>query len=177
MITIYFESHGTTTDNEQKLASGHYDVELSQLGEAQAKELGKRYREVELDTVFCSDMQRAYRTGEIAFNGRKLAILKDKRLRECDYGDDTRRPETEVKLDKPNHITEPFPNGESYEQVVARMKDFLEHIKKNYEGKTVMIIGHRGTQYGLDHLVNGEDLKDAIVKPWKWQPGWKYELK
>lgn len=177
MVTIIFEAHGTTLDNEQKLASGHYDVELSKLGEAQAKELGGRYKEAELAAVFCSDMQRAYRTAEIAFNGRKMYILKDARLRECDYGDETRRPESEVKPQKPNHITEPFPGGESYEQCVARMKDFLDHVKKNYEGKTILVIGHRGTQYGLDHLVNGEDLRSAITKPWQWQPGWRYELK
>ncbi len=56
MVTIFFEAHGTTLDNEQKLASGHYDVELSPLGEAQAKELGRRYKDVQIDAVFCSDM-------------------------------------------------------------------------------------------------------------------------
>lgn len=176
MVTILFEAHGTTLDNEQKLASGHYDVELSQLGEAQAKELGRRYKDVEFDAVFCSDLQRSYRTAEIAFNGRRVFILKDKRLSECNYGGETRRPEEEVKEQKASHINVPFAGGESYEQCSARMKEFLEHVKKNYDGKTILIIGHRATQYGLDHLIGGEDLKSAVTKPWKWQPGWKYEL-
>jgi len=177
MINIIFEAHGTTVDNEAKVASGRYDVELSVLGEAQAKELGKRYREVQLDAVFCSDLQRSYKTAEIAFNGRKVFILKDKRLSECDYGNETRRPEEEVKAEKEAHVSEPFPGGESYEQCMERMKDFLDHLSKNYEGKTVLIIGHRATQYGLDHLIVGEDLKTVIARPWKWQTGWRYELK
>jgi len=67
MIKITFESHGTTTDNEQHISSGLKDVELSELGIAQAKELGERHKDETFDTVFCSDLQRSYKTAEIAF--------------------------------------------------------------------------------------------------------------
>ncbi len=86
MVTIIFEAHGTTTDNEAKLASGWNDVGLSPLGEAQARELGERRKGEEIATVFCSDLMRSYRTAQLAF-GRKLPIVEDRRLRECDYGD------------------------------------------------------------------------------------------
>lgn len=43
MITIIFESHGTTVDNEKHLASGWADCELSELGIKQSKEIGERY--------------------------------------------------------------------------------------------------------------------------------------
>jgi len=43
MVTIIFESHGTTTDNEKNLASGWADVELSELGIKQSQEMGERY--------------------------------------------------------------------------------------------------------------------------------------
>ncbi len=39
MITIIFEAHGTTFDNEAHLSSGHNDVELSPLGIQQSKEM------------------------------------------------------------------------------------------------------------------------------------------
>ncbi len=45
------------------------------------------------------------------------------------------------------------------------------------ENKTILVIGHRATQYGIDHWILGEDLEHAVTKPWKWQPGWRYELK
>lgn len=70
MITIIFESHGTTFDNETHLSSSWFDVELSPLGEKQAKELGGRYKNEEFDAIFCSDLQRSYKTAEIAFEGR-----------------------------------------------------------------------------------------------------------
>ncbi len=176
MVTITFEAHGTTYDNESHLASGSYDVELSELGKRQAMELGERYKGDNFDAVFCSDLRRSYETAEIAFAGRGFNIIKDARLRECDYGDMTRHPSDEVDAEKPNRILTPFPNGESYEQASQRMGDFIEYLLIHYEGKRVMIIGHRATQYGLEHWIKKVSLKDAIMAPWKWQPGWTYLL-
>ncbi len=175
MITIIFESHATTFDNENHLSSGHNDVELSPLGIRQAIELGERYKNEYFDAIFCSDLQRSYKTAEIAF-GNKFPIIKDERLRECDYGDLTKHPSSEVDPIKVEHISIPFPNGESYEQTCQRMKEFLDYLKKNYEGKKVMIIGHRATQYGLEHSIKGVAIKDAVTAPWKWQPGSGYQL-
>jgi 2,3-bisphosphoglycerate-dependent phosphoglycerate mutase len=177
MVTIIFESHGTTFDNENHLSSGWFDVELSPLGKNQAKELGERHINENFDAIFYSDLQRSYETGEIAFKGRGFRIIKDKRLRECNYGDFTKRSSEEVEVHKGNRITMPFPNGESYEQAAERMKSFLEDLLKNYDGKKVMIIGHRATQYGLEHWIKGIPLKEAVTADWKWQPGWVYEFK
>lgn len=177
MITIIFESHGTTFDNEEHLSSGWFDVELSPLGKKQAKELGERYKNENFDVIFCSDLQRSYKTAEIAFEGRKFKIIKDKRLRECDYGDFTKHSSEEVETDKGNRISVPFPNGESYEQTAERMKSFFEDLNKNYAGKKVMIIGHRATQYGLEHWIKDVPIKEVVIASWKWQPGWEYKLK
>ncbi len=176
MIKIIFEAHGTTLDNENRLSSGHFDVELSELGKRQAKELGQRYLNENFDAIFCSDLQRSYKTAEIAFANSNFLIIKDKRLRECDYGDWTRKLSEEVEPEKQNRISTSFPNGESYEQTSERIKDFLVDLLKNYDGKTVMIIGHRATQYGLEHWINSISLQDAVTVPWKWQSGWIYEF-
>ena len=176
MVTIIFEAHSTTKDNEAHLSSGWNDVELSELGLKQSKELGERYAKENFDAVFCSDLQRSYKTAEIAF-GDRFEIIKDRRLRECNYGDLTRHPSGEVDIEKPNHIKSSFPNGESYEQTSVRMKDFLDDLAKNYNGKKVMIVGHRATQYGLEYWIFGKELSEIIATPWKWQPGWTYELK
>lgn len=176
MVIIIFESHGTTFDNEAGLSSGHYDVALSELGKKQAKGLGERRKNEHIDAIFCSDLQRSYKTAEIAFAGRDFSIIKDKRLRECDYGDLTRRPSKEVEALRPKFITEPFPNGESYRQTSVRMKGFLLDVLKNYDGKKVMIIGHRATQYGLEHWIKNIPIKKAVIAPWQWQSGWTYYL-
>ncbi len=175
MITIIFEAHSTTLDNEVELSFGHNDVALSRLGREQARDLGERYAGQHFDAIFCSDLQRSYRTAEIAF-GSTFPIIKDKRLRECDYGDLTQKPAEIVTQQKPKRIFVPFPNGESYEQACARIRLFLDELKKDYDGKTVMIIGHRATQYGLEHVLNSVPIIEAVAAPWHWQPGWCYEM-
>ncbi len=175
MVTIIFETHSTSLDNEAHLSSGHFDVELSPTGIEQAKELGERRKDEHFDAIFCSDLQRSYKTAELAF-GEKIPIIKDKRLRECDYGDLTRHPSDEIEPNRAKYIHKPFPNGESYEQATKRMQEFLDELKKKYTNKKVMIIGHRATQYGLENLIKNVPLEEAVNASWFWQPGWEYEL-
>lgn len=176
MVNITFESHATTYDNEIHLASGRYDVALSPLGERGARELGNRYRDEIFDCIFCSDLQRSYKTAEIAFLGRGFPIVTDDRLSECDYGDLTRHTHEEIDIEKPKRIDVPFPNGESYSQCMEKMRSFLQDLLRDYDNKEVMIIGHRATQYGLEHLINNLPLEEVLTATWKWQPGWKYQL-
>jgi len=173
MVDIIFEAHGTTYDNEAHLSSGWNDVELSPLGIQQSKEMGERYKDDHFDAIFCSDLQRAYKSAEIGF-GNKWPIVKDARLRECDYGDFTQRPSEEVDKEKPKRLEVPFPNGESYKQTTDRMRLFLEDLKRDYDGKRVMIIGHRATQYGLEHLIKGVAMEELVRAKFKWQEGWGY---
>lgn len=176
MTTIIFEAHGTTFDNEAHRASGWNDVALSTLGEQQSREMGERYKDNHFNAIFCSDLKRAVDSAKIAFEG-KFPIISDRRLRECDYGDMAQSPSEQVDAEKPKRIDTPFPNGESYEQTLARMKSFLDDLKTHYDGKRVMIIGHRATQYGLEHWILGKPLMEIIPAPWKWQPGWTYQLR
>jgi len=176
MVKIIFEPHSTTTDNQVHVSSGWNDVDLSELGLEQSKQLGERSVDRNLDAVFCSDLKRSVHSAEIAFGATNIPIIKDARLRECNYGDLNGAPSEIVDKEKPQKIMTPFPNGESYEQTTQRMKEFLDDLKKNYDGKTVMIIGHRATQYGLENLINGVPLEVIIPAPWKWQPGWIYNL-
>jgi len=178
MVTIIFESHATSLDNEAGLSSGCFDVELSELGKAQAGELGERYKDNSgLAAVFCSDLKRSYNTAEIAFRSSGISIIKDKRLRECDYGDLTRRPTEEVfGPHRGEYVTKPFPNGQSYEQTTQLIKGFLAEALEKYNGNKIMIVGSRATQYGLENLINKVPLKEAVTAPWQWQPGWTYNL-
>lgn len=175
MIIIIFESHSTTKDNEAGTAAGWYDVELSDLGVDQAKQLGQRYAGHAFDTIFCSDLQRSYKTAELAFVGA-FSVVQDERLRECNYGELNRAPKTEIDAMKREAINIPFPGGESYQDTSKRMKSFIDDLKASHDGETVMIIGHRATQYGLEEHINGVSLEEAVLAPWQWQPGWKYVI-
>src|SRR4026207_251335 len=107
-LTLVFETHATTIDNEAGLASGWFDAALSAAGGQQARMLGARRRDEHLAVVFCSDLTRSFRTAEIAFGDRSLPIVRDARLRECNYGDLTRRPTSEIESQRLQHLDEPF---------------------------------------------------------------------
>ena len=174
-MKIYFAAHSTTKDNEANLSSGWKDVELSDLGIQQSKDLGERFKDIKIDLVCCSDLKRAVDTVKIAFDG-KYSVIADKRLRELNYGDFNGKPSDVVEPMKKEHIKEPYPNGESYEQAVARVQDFYKELKEKYPDKIVLIVGHRATQYGLDTLVGGKTLEECLNEPFKWQSYWEYNI-
>jgi len=182
-VKILFVSHATTLDNETDKSSGWFDVCLSPLGYQQAHEMGERNSDRHIDAIFCSDLQRSYLSAEIGFAGRitrmdgapGIPIFRDARLREIDYGDLT-RADTSLTKQKTEHIEISFPNGESYTDSNARMKDFLDELCANYDGKTVLVVGHRATQYALEHFILGIPMTDVVAAKFKWQPWWEYSL-
>lgn len=177
-VKITYFVHGTTTDNEQHISSGWSDVDLSELGVKQSKELPTKNTD-KFDVVFCSDLKRAVHSAELSFKG-KFPIITDKRLRECDYGDYNGEPSEIVEPMQDKMINERFPNGESCEDVKARIESFLKDIKKNYKGKHIAIVAHKAPQIALDVILKGMTWDAAFASDWrkegKWQPGWEYTL-
>ena len=164
MITIYFQGHARTLDIERGIASGHFDVALAESGRKQAaEEYRPVYGGIEFDAAFTSDTQRAYETAQIMLAGKNVPIIQDARLRECDYGDMTGSSRSEVEEMRPQHITRPFPNGESYEQVMRRMQSFVDELAKDNDGKTVLVVGHYATYLGLEHVIKGVPVIDAMA--------------
>jgi len=178
MLTLFYSPHSSSVDNEADRASGHADVPLSDLGRQQARELGQHYATEVLDAVFCSDLQRASTTAQIAFSASALPIVRDARLREYDYGDLTQYPPAQIEEEFTRCIRKPFPNGESVLMVVQRMGDFLRDVLREYDGKTVVVIGHRATKYGLEYWCGDASLEEIVRAPWEWRdiPIWRYEL-
>lgn len=174
-VHVIFEAHATSVDNDAELASGWYDAPLSPLGELQAKELGERRRGDGITAIWCSDLARSYRTAEVAF-GRTCPIVRDPRLREIHYGDLTRAPVADIQARKRQAVDVPFPNGESYRTAVARVEECLQELLPQLGRGTVLVIGHRATQYGLERMAKGVDVVAAVEAPWQWQPGWSYIL-
>jgi 2,3-bisphosphoglycerate-dependent phosphoglycerate mutase len=173
-LVLIFETHATSLDNEAGLASGWFDVDLSPRGQEQARALGARRRQDPLRAVCCSDLVRARRTAELAFGGCHIPIIPDPRLRECDYGALTRHPVAEIDRRRASCVASPFPGGESYQQVVGRVAEWLAEAAIAFAGDTVLVVGHRATLCAFEHLFNGVPLDDVVTAAWAWQAGWSY---
>jgi broad specificity phosphatase PhoE len=179
MVTITYFVHGTTTDNEQGLATGWLPGQLSDKGVEQAKALGSQAAGRQFDIVFSSDLKRAIDTVQLAFEG-KYKTLQDDRLREANYGDLNGLPHS-FKDSMADYIDSPFPNGESYRDVEMRLQSFCEYLKLNYDGKLVAVVAHQAPQLALDVILKGKSWEQAIAEDWRrvgaWQPGWEYIIR
>ncbi len=171
--------HGTTTDNEQGISSGWFDVGLSELGVKQSIDLKDQVKDKKFDVVFCSDLKRAFDSAKLTFEGT-APIIPDARLRECNYGEYNAKPSAIVEPMQEKAIRERFPEGESYEDVKERMAEFLEFLKENYDGKSVAIVAHEAPQLALDVLLKNKTWEEAFAQDWRktkaWRPGWDYTL-
>lgn len=177
-VKITYFVHGTTTDNEENKSSGWNDVKLSDLGVQQSKDLAALTADKTFDAVFTSDLSRAINSADLSW-GKKFPTYADNRLRECNYGDLNGKSSDIVEPLQEKSITTPMPNGESYEDVKARINDFLDFIRNEYEGKGIAIVAHKAPQLALDVLLNGMTWEDAFANDWRkqkaWKPGWEYE--
>lgn len=175
-VEIIYETHSTTTDNENGIATGWLPGQLSEAGRMQARRLGERRRADSIDAVFVSDLRRAVETAEIAFSDVDIPIFTDSRLRECNYGVLNGMPVVRLALERSQHIDEPFPDGQSYRQVVAQTGDFLSELAGTWDGGRVVVIAHSANKWALDHLLKKIALEDLVDAPFDWQEGWHYVL-
>jgi broad specificity phosphatase PhoE len=173
-LELVYETHSTSVDNENGIATGWLDGRLSELGREQAAALGARRRDDGIAAVYASDLGRAVETAAIAFRGAGIPVHHDPRLRECDYGELNGAPVEQVAAVRRQHVDDPFPGGESYRQVVERTREFVDEVAARHEGERIVVIAHSANRWGLDHLVNGLPLEELVDAPFEWQEGWLY---
>ena len=171
--------HGQSEWNLQNRFTGFKDVDLTELGEQEAKEAGQRLKAagIQFDQVFTSTLKRANETAKLALTEAGQADLIDSivyhdDLRERDYGDLTglNKDETREKYgDEQVHIwrrsydTRP-PGGECLQDVVEnRVRPYYEaNIKPVLEdGKNVLIAAH-GNSLRAMLIILGAETPETI---------------
>lgn len=175
-VQIVYETHSTSEHNEQGIATGWLGGRLSSAGREQARRLGERRRDDGIGVVIASDLNRAVETARIAFQGSKIPVRLDWRLRECDYGELNGMPSSQLQSERGSRIDVPFPSGESWREAVERVTGFLREIGETLGGQRVLLIGHVATRWGLDHYACGVPLEALVDSPFEWQEGWEYVL-
>src|SRR5512143_1675868 len=119
-VELVYETHAITTDNEAGIATGWLPGRLSKAGRESAAALGSRRRSDGIAVAYVSDLQRAVETARVAFAGDSLRIIREPRLRECNYGRLDGMPRARLDVERARHIDDPWPDGESYRDVVVR---------------------------------------------------------
>ena len=140
-MNIILCRHGETSWASTGKHTSYTDIPLTEKGEAQAKNLGKRLHSFSFDTVYSSPRLRAKTTCELA-NLQKPILIEPLAV-EWNYGDYEGITTVEIWENNPkwNLFLDGAPNGESPEEVGARA-DLL--IQKWISAKQNVILFSHG---------------------------------
>ena len=152
-MILYLLRHGQTDWNVSSRSQGWKDIALNDVGISQAKEVAEKLVNIDIETIYSSDLKRAKKTADIISGKLDLPVHYTKRLREMNFGKAEGVKKTDLEAKFPyiysafNDITNPerldigYPNGETIGQAHQR---FMKLITKLYEDgrKNVLIVSH-----------------------------------
>ena len=143
-MKLYIVRHGQTGYNIDNKVCGISDVELTSLGKQQAKMASEQLKDISLDMIFASPLQRAHETAKIINENHQLEIKIDSRIQEINFGKfEGIVNNEEFQYYKQNHGLH-YPGGESLFQVVHRVYSFLEELENKYPDKNILVVCHGG---------------------------------
>jgi broad specificity phosphatase PhoE len=149
--TILLARHGESDWNRAKRWQGFTDRPLTDLGREQASALAERLTDTELDSIYASDLQRARETAEIVASSRGLDVHTRPELREIDVGSWSGLTRAEAESRFPEGYGrwvdggEGWDDGETYEQMSARVIRAIQQIAAEEAGGRVLIVAHGGS--------------------------------
>ena len=127
---------------------GQMDIPMNELGIEQAKRLAVALENKGINSIYSSDLSRAFKTAEIIAERLKLEIIPVKEFREHSMGELDGTEWTE-ELEEMNH--EDFEklmvevNGEALDSFYNRVWDkFLEIVDKHPENGNLLFVMHGG---------------------------------
>jgi broad specificity phosphatase PhoE len=188
--TLWIVRHGQSAGNVARdaaeaaglrtidLATRDVDVPLSSLGEDQARALGHWFGELgpeqQPDVVLSSPYVRARETArwvvETGFPERPISRIVDERLREKEFGILDRLTPLGIRAKYPDlaeqraHVGKFYfrpPGGESWCDVILRLRSVIEMITREYRRERVLIVAHQVTVSCMRYLL--ERLDEAQI--------------
>jgi broad specificity phosphatase PhoE len=151
VTTLLLARHGETDWNRELRIQGSSDIALNDLGREQARALAKELADVELDAIYASDLVRARETADAVAATHGLEVRLDPRLRERSFGswEGLTREDIAAFPEGSRH------DGESDEEVRARVLGAIEEIARRHRGEQVLVVSHGGALNTLWHHALG----------------------
>ncbi|MEY2665155.1 MAG: hypothetical protein RLZZ480_260 [Candidatus Parcubacteria bacterium] len=142
---------------------------LTEKGLAQVKASAELLKEKKIDLILVSPFSRTKATAEIVREALGLSaeqVVVDDRLREMHAGaalqdkswHDYAGSYANFEAEYTTHIAD---DAENRRDVQVRVGEFLFEIEKQYQGKTILIIGHNSSTFALASAAQGVCLEDA----------------
>lgn len=161
MTRILLARHGETDWNRIGRWQGHADPPLNEAGRSQAAELAERLAGDGIAAVYSSDLKRASETARVVAARLGLDVVEDAGLREIDVGSWSGLTRAEVEQRFPEGYArwlggEIGHDGETREQLTARVVDAVERIAATHPDGTVLVVTHGGSIRALRRHAAGD---------------------
>jgi probable phosphoglycerate mutase len=158
--------HGETDWNGEKRIQGHIDIDLNAAGEAQAQAVSTGLAEHSFAAVYSSDLQRAWRTAQIATADLGLAVLPAPTLRERHFGVLQGVTSSEASVKHPHVFRHhqartpdyDYEGGESLMRFAARVMAGLNELAARHAGQSVLAFTHGGVLDIAHRVATGRAL-------------------
>lgn len=174
---IYLTRHGQTLWNIEKRLQGRGNSPLTEQGIERAKELRDRIKDIHIDVIYSSPIERALTTANIIKGDKSIEVITDDGLMEMCFGDYEGKITDEVMKENPNwdislimkgNTELTAPNGENLAEVRDRVARTMNKIIEANRGKTILIVAHGITlkaimYYFKDGEVNSEVMGQATL--------------
>ncbi len=178
--TIILIRHGESVWNRDGRIQGYQDSPLSDLGEKQARQIGKRLKQESIDHIVSSTATRAVDTCRIAV-GIALNIELCEKLREINLGTWEGKKSADIKLEYPHQVSMWFrtpsrvkiDGGETLRAFRMRVAQEMKRLRNKHRDKTLAVFTHGGVictyltsllGMKLDHLWRFKIQNGSITK-------------
>ena len=167
--------HGETLWNAERRIQGQTDIELNAHGRRQAHAAGRWLKDEGAAALYSSDLLRAWHTAQAVGTDCGLQPQLAPELRERRYGLFESLTYDEAKARHPDEYArfearEPAfafsGDGESLEDIHARVVARLQDIASAHAGQTVLVVTHGGVLDIVNRFVRGVSLstpRDFVI--------------
>ncbi len=172
--SILLIRHGQSAGNAEGRFGGHSATPLSDLGQQQAETTAKVLAKERISAIYSSDLLRAVDTAQPLSYLLEIEISKTETFRERHVGVLEGLTFDEARNQYPNdyyalvnrNLKHRITNGESYFQLLARIKQAFRQILRDHQGEKVAIFSHTGVICFLTLDIIG------AIHPKNPQPPW-----
>lgn len=171
-MKIYITRHGTTEWNLQRRLQGWQDSNLTKEGIDRAIKLGERLDNIDFDIIYTSPQNRAFETSRLIRGNKKTPIVTHDGLKELGFGIWEGLELSVIEKEYPkeyyiyrNNPVEYIPiEGESYFDLLKRVKEFLEEIE-TIDAENILVVSHGVTIKAIIKIINNLTLEEFSKLP------------
>jgi alpha-ribazole phosphatase len=129
---------------------GQADIDVASSFDEEFEVLKNKLNAIQPKEIFSSPLQRCLKLAHAsATHLNSATVMPDNRLMELNFGDWELQPWSDIPQGivgewTEAHIRHTTPNGESYQDLYLRAKNFLEEISEKHEGEALIAFTHAG---------------------------------